>query len=117
MIRGIVNVASYDAVTPYDTDQILAALVVSPVSAAVNSQSDEFAYYTSGVLTSENCGLNTDHAVLIVGHGLDTDTGLQYFYVKNSWGETWGDEGYLRIGVADGPGICGINTFPYTVSI
>ena len=68
--------------------------------------------YKSGVLTSTNCGTNLDHGVTAVGYGTDATTGAEYFLVKNSWGPTWGESGYVRIGVASGMGICGINEDP-----
>jgi cathepsin L len=52
-----------------------------------------------------------DHGVLAVGYGTDT-TGVEYYLVKNSWGTTWGDKGYVKIGVASGIGICGIQGDP-----
>lgn len=60
--------------------------------------------YKSGIITSADCGSNVDHAVTIVGYGAN------YYIVKNSWGADWGEEGYVRIGTADGVGVCGINT-------
>jgi len=46
-----------------------------------------------------------DHGVLIVGY----DINQKFWIVKNSWGPTWGEQGYLRIGQnGDGFGICGI---------
>jgi aminopeptidase C len=48
-----------------------------------------------------------DHAVLLVGYGVED--GIEYWSVKNSWAESWGEEGYFRI--TRGGGTCGINTF------
>ncbi len=48
-----------------------------------------------------------NHAVTIVGYGSEKDGG--YYLVRNSWGESWGDQGYVKIGMAEGTGICGIN--------
>jgi len=46
-----------------------------------------------------------DHGILIVGY----DTNQKFWIVKNSWGATWGEQGYLRIGQnGNGFGICGI---------
>jgi C1A family cysteine protease len=60
--------------------------------------------YTSGVITSASCGTNLDHGVLAVGY----DQTNKFYIVKNSWGASWGEQGYVRIGIASGKGICGI---------
>lgn len=51
-----------------------------------------------------------NHAVLIVGYG--QEQGIDYFLVKNSWGELWGDKGYVKIGAKQGEGVCGIQVAP-----
>ena len=53
--------------------------------------------YAGGIITELSCGHDVNHAALVVGYG--SENGLEYFLVKNSWGETWGDAGYVKIGV------------------
>lgn len=62
--------------------------------------------YHTGIFDSNECGQNLDHAVSAVGYGIEGD--LEYYIVRNSWGESWGDEGYIKIAAVEGFGICGI---------
>ena len=62
-------------------------------------------------MDSTSCGTNLDHGVLVVGY--DTTGSSPYWKVKNSWGSTWGESGYIRLGMAtSGSGICGMYTEP-----
>merc|ERR1711870_52570 len=88
-----------------------AAVAQQPVSVAIEADQPVFQHYHSGVLTSDACGSNLDHGVLVVGYGVEN--GQKYWKVKNSWGEVFGEEGYIRIakGQPDG-GECGIRKAP-----
>jgi C1A family cysteine protease len=66
--------------------------------------------YQSGIISGPDCGTNLDHGVLAVGYG--SSNGVEYITIKNSWGSSWGEVGYVRVAVADGPGTCGINEDP-----
>jgi len=96
--------------TDVDTTEnaLEAAVAQQPVSVAIEADQDVFQHYTSGVLTNDACGSTLDHGVLAVGYG--TDGGKQYWKVKNSWGTTFGENGYIRIekGSASDGGECGI---------
>ena len=89
------------------------AVANAPVSIAIEADTKYFQSYSSGVLTSSSCGTNLDHGVLIVGYG--TENGIKYWLVKNSWGTSWGEQGYVKIARSDSTndaGICGIGMQP-----
>jgi len=79
------------------------AVAQQPVSVAIEADQQSFQLYQSGVLTGE-CGTQLDHGVLAVGYG--SEHGTDYWKVKNSWGASWGEEGYVRI--ERGVNKCGI---------
>jgi len=105
-----------DVTTSTNVDQtenaLEAAVAQQPVSVAIEADQTVFQHYTSGVLTNDACGSALDHGVLAVGYGVDSSSGKaqKYWKVKNSWGPTWGDHGYIKIekGSASDGGECGI---------
>lgn len=76
---------------------LMTAIVQQPVSVAVEADQSVFQFYSGGVMTSA-CGTQLDHGVLAVGYGTDAANGGDYYKVKNSWGNTWGEKGYIRLG-------------------
>jgi C1A family cysteine protease len=113
---GYTNVASYSALES-TSEALMDALNDRPVSIAIEADTMTFQQYTTGVITSSLCGTTLDHAVTAVGYGTDADSGVEYFLVRNSWGEVWGEEGYVKIAVTDGLGTCGINQNNYVVYV
>merc|ERR1712087_258118 len=80
-----------------DAASLEAALAQNgPVSIAIEADQKSFQFYSSGVLEGR-CGKRLDHGVLLVGYGYDGDAAMGYWKVKNSWGNGWGEDGYVRI--------------------
>jgi len=89
------------------------AVSQQPVSVAIEADTRVFQLYDGGILTSDACGTNLDHGVLTVGYG--EEDGVKYWIVKNSWGQAWGESGYIRIGRSESEssdGVCGIAMQP-----
>jgi len=104
----VVTLSGHVDVPTKDEDALKKAVSQNPVSVAIEADKSAFQLYKGGVLDSPACGTQLDHGVLIVGYG--TDGGKDYWKVKNSWGATWGENGYLRM--ARGKNMCGIATQP-----
>jgi len=107
--KGYGKVTGYSDVS-HTADQLKAALNKQPVSVAIEADQYAFQSYKSGVITS-GCGTQLDHGVLAVGYG--TLDGKDFFLVKNSWGASWGDEGYVRIGTNNVCGILDSASYPH----
>nr|XP_055066508.1 cathepsin S, ortholog2, tandem duplicate 1 [Misgurnus anguillicaudatus] len=81
---------------------------VGPISVAIDATRPQFIMYRSGVYNDQTCTKNVNHAVLAVGYG--TLDGQDYWLVKNSWGATFGDGGYIRI-ARNQNNMCGIASY------
>jgi C1A family cysteine protease len=96
-----------------DQVSLMVAVSKQPVVIAIEADTRYFQSYSGGILDSPNCGTTLDHAVEIVGYG--TDNGVDYWNVRNSWGPSWGENGYVRIKKTSSTndiGICGVAAEP-----
>lgn len=108
------SVSGYQDVSPNDMQAMMDAVALQPVSVAIEADQIAFQMYSSGVLTKE-CGSKLDHGVLVVGYGSEDVNGksVDYWLVKNSWGPTWGLNGFVKIERGlPGAGECGIKSAP-----
>lgn len=88
-VKNVVNISKGD------TSSLLQAVyTIGPISIAIDT-SDNFQFYSSGIYSSSECSKTyLDHAVLVVGYGV-TPSGKKYYIIKNSWGASWGMNGYI----------------------
>lgn len=107
--KSIIEIKNYHDIE--SNEKVLKrAVSQQPVSVAIQANLSSFRFYSNGVYSDPMCGNGLDHGVLIVGYGYDLMLNKEYWIVKNSWGEDWGENGYIRIernSNKDG-GMCGI---------
>lgn len=101
------TISGYEKVPANDEKSLKAAVANQPVSVAIDAGGYDFQFYSGGIF-SGNCGKQLNHGVTIVGYG--EDVGKSYWLVKNSWGTSWGEYGYVRMksNSSDKRGTCGI---------
>ncbi|KAF1744524.1 hypothetical protein MXB_2089 [Myxobolus squamalis] len=103
------KLAGYKILEEGDEDNLLKALYwIGPISIAIAAGSDEYTFYSSGIIDFPSCvSKNMNHAVLAVGYSLHK---RPYLLVKNSWGKNWGIDGYFKIALFRN-NMCGISSF------
>ncbi|KAK8805609.1 hypothetical protein WA158_002265 [Blastocystis sp. Blastoise] len=106
------TIKTFSKVTVNSGASLVSALQNQPVSVSIEADKPVFKQYTGGIIDSEECGTSRNHAVVVVGSG--EEDGKKYLLVRNSWGTSWGLDGYVKIAyVEEGEGICGINMNAY----
>jgi C1A family cysteine protease len=109
----LAHITSCSVVKPNDQISLKAAVAQQPVAVAISADTKIFQSYSGGVITSSSCYTSLNHGVLAVGYG--SENGQDYWLVKNSWGESWGLNGYVKIGRSESTndaGVCGIGMDP-----
>jgi xylem cysteine proteinase len=106
---AVVTISGYEDVPRNNEQALLKALAQQPVSVAIEASGRNFQFYSGGVFDGP-CGTQLDHGVAAVGYGTAAK-GHDYIIVKNSWGPSWGEKGYIRMrrGTGKRQGLCGIN--------
>merc|ERR1711872_869615 len=94
-VTGMVDIAKGDEAALQK-----AVATVGPISVAIDAHLPTFHFYKKGVYHDAKCSsVHLDHGVLVVGYGTEQSNGKgkDYWLVKNSWGETWGEKGYIKM--------------------
>lgn len=92
-----------------DEQAMVTAVLISPLLVYLDASHASFQFYTGGIYNSpsKSCGTNIDHAMQLVGYG--QEEGELYWILKNSWGATWGKEGYMWM--KRGSNVCGVASY------
>ena len=114
-----ITISGYASVPSRNEVDLQAAVWKQPISVAVwaltGTAGNVWQHYKSGIMNDvAHCNVTSidqlDHAVLIVGYGSVDDH--DYWIIKNDWGESWGERGYIRLGRqvhgARPSGMCGV---------
>jgi len=104
--KSVASLTGFIDVPSGNETALFEQLQYGPVSVAIEADQSSFQFYSSGVFDGP-CGTNLDHGVTLVGYGTDESSNLDYWIVKNSWGDSWGENGYIRL--ARGQNMCGIS--------
>ncbi|XP_047070688.1 senescence-specific cysteine protease SAG39-like [Lolium rigidum] len=106
------SIKGHEDVPANDEASLQKAVAAQPVSVALDGGDDLFRFYKGGVLSGD-CGTDLDHGVTVVGYGV-ADDGKKFWVIKNSWGTSWGEDGYIRMerDIADKQGLCGLAMQP-----
>ncbi|XP_073120536.1 cysteine proteinase RD21A-like [Henckelia pumila] len=106
----IVSIDGYEYVPTYNEKDLQKAVANQPISVAIEAGGRDFQLYELGIFKGK-CGVSLDHGV---GVGYGTESGVDYWIVRNSWRASWGEKGYIRMerNVASKSGLCGIAVEP-----
>lgn len=92
--QAVATVTSYETIEPGD-EKLLQSMLAQhgPIAIAVDASLASFQSYKTGVYYDPKCSTESDHAVLLVGYGRDEKTKKDYWLIKNSYGDRWGENG------------------------
>ena len=106
--KGASDVGFVDIEQGNEQQMKKAVASVGPVSVVIDASHESFQFYSHGVYNEPECSPEQlDHGVLVVGYGTDEINGEDYWLVKNSWGERWGKDGYVKM-ARNKENMCGI---------
>lgn len=116
----VAKVKSWGIIAPnHEHHMELALRYIGPIAVGVNGADRSFLAYRDGIYDKARCRQGANHALLITGYGQEEiydGTIVKYWIARNSWGESWGEDGYVRVKRGDGfkgtVGVCGIARSP-----
>ncbi|XP_019168747.1 PREDICTED: zingipain-2-like [Ipomoea nil] len=108
VLKAAAAISGYEQVPSENETALMQAVAHQPVAVSIDGGDFDFQFYKKGVFAGK-CKVELNHAVAAVGYGITGD-GKKYWVIKNSWGTTWGENGYMKIqrDYADKRGLCGL---------
>merc|ERR1711970_425476 len=108
--KFVATVTGYKRIARGSEDALKKAVAeVGPISVAIHA-TPHMQLYHGGVMVDSTCSPSRlNHGVLAVGYGHDKSSGLDYWIVKNSWGRSWGESGFIKM-ARNHRNMCGIAT-------
>ncbi len=107
------KITAYGRVKETHNDLALSLVNNGPVSIAIDA--NEIQFYKEGIVPPQNCNVQMNHAVVLVGYG---GSGADRFWkIRNSWGSWWGENGYYRIHRDEKVNSCFIYTYAYYATV
>ncbi|XP_051007082.1 cathepsin 8-like isoform X2 [Acomys russatus] len=112
--RSAARITGFSFVSSNERDLMRAVATIGPISVGIDARHRSFRFYRGGIYYEPNCSDNITHSVLLVGYGYEgrESDGRKYWLIKNSHGEGWGMNGYMKI-ARDRNNHCGVATFAF----
>lgn len=101
---GTYGIKGYTAVPAGSCSGLESAINIQPVAVAVDASN--WSFYSGGIFN--NCGTSLNHGVLAVGYNVSEDGSDSYWLVQNSWGTSWGQNGFIKLSASGSANTCGI---------
>ena len=114
-MKSLLHIDDYVQVTgPITFDEMKVLLIEHGPLIGLIYANDQMREYSGGILHL-NCSVDVsiNHAIIIVGYGIDKENKDEYIIIRNSWGNSWGEKGYARLSFNN---LCGLNGNSKTVS-
>ena len=112
VVTKVANVFKFEGRQPAKMQEYL--MTYGPLSIVLDAS--KFNSYLSGIMTATGCSTySVNHAVLLVGWGVDSITSTNYWIIKNSWDTSWGESGYVRL--VRGVNACICEEYPVGVTV
>jgi cathepsin L len=111
-LTGLAGLQTWETLPSNKAKPLMEALQTGPV--AISAAASDWILYSSGIFDSCSKNAIIDHAIVLIGYGVEGKT--NYWTVQNSWGAGWGENGFIRVKrhatIQEDDEYCGIDDKP-----